>query len=85
MTAWVERVAKLEFYDPAQQLEDYFDFENGKIISLRTVRLSVLFQRYKIWYAAAYPGTWLEPRNKNSFAKALTKIPDLVTMKKTKI
>ena len=38
-----------------------------------------------MWYAAAYPGTWLEPRNENSFAKALTKIPDLVTMKKTKV
>ena len=45
----------------------------------------MLFQRYKIWYAAAYPGTWLEPRSENSFAKALTKIPDLVNMKKTNI
>ena len=49
------------------------------------VRLSVLFQRYKIWYTAAYPGTWLEPRNENSFAKALTKIPEFVTMKRTKV
>ena len=85
VTAWVERVAKLEFYDPAQQFEDYFEFENDKIVSLRTARLSVIFQRYKTWYAAAYPSTWLEPRNENSFAKALTKIPDLVKMKKTKI
>ena len=85
VTAWIERVAKLEFYDPVNQLEEYFEFENDKIVSLKTVRLSVLFQRYKIWYAAAYPGTWLEPRNENSFAKALTKIPDLVTMKRTKV
>ena len=86
VTAWVERVAKLEFYDPDQQLlEDYFDFDHDKIISLKTVRLPVLFQRYKLWYAAAFPGTWLEPRNENTFAKALTKIPDLVIMKKTKI
>ena len=35
VTAWVERVAKLEFYDPAQQFEDYFEFENGKIVGLR--------------------------------------------------
>ena len=83
--AWVERVAKLEFYDSdQQQLEDYFDFENGKIISLKTARLPALFQRYKIWYAAVYPGTWLEPKNENSFAKALGKIPELVKMKKTK-
>ena len=53
MTAWVERVAKLEFYDPAQQFEEYFEFENGKIISLKTCRLPSLFQRYKFWYAAA--------------------------------
>ena len=85
VTAWVERVAKLEFYDPAQPFEDYFEFENDKIVGLRTVRLSVIFQRYKTWYAAAYPGTWLEPRNENSFAKSLNKIPDLVNMKKTKI
>ena len=85
VTAWIERVAKLEFYDPVNQLEEYFEFENDKIVSLKTCRLPSLFQRYKIWYAAAYPGTWLEPRNENSFAKALTKIPDLVTMKKTKI
>ena len=72
--------------DPDQQLlEDYFDFENGKIISFKTVRLPVLFQRYKIRYAAAFPGTWLEPRNKNPFAKSLIKIPDLVKMKKTKV
>ena len=37
---WVERAAKLEFYDAAQQFEDYFEFENAKIISLKTVRLS---------------------------------------------
>ena len=55
MTAWVERVAKLEFYEPAQQFEDYFEFENGKIVGLRTVRLSMIFQRYKMWYAAAFP------------------------------
>ena len=85
VTAWIERVAKLEFYDPANQFEEYFEFENDKIVSLKKCRLPSLFQRYKIWYAAAYPGTWLEPRNENSFAKALTKIPDLVTMKKTKI
>ena len=45
----------------------------------------MLFQRYKMWYAAAFPGTWLEPRNENSFAKAIVKIPDLVTMKRTKV
>ena len=62
-----------------------FDFSNDKIVSLKKCRLPSLFQRYKTWYTAAYPGTWLEPRNENSFAKALTKIPNLVTMKKTKI
>ena len=52
---------------------------------MKTVRLSVTFQRYRIWYAAAFPGIWLEPRNENSFAKALGKIPGLVKMKKTKM
>ena len=41
VTAWIERVAKLEFYDPANQLEEYFEFENDKIVSLKTCRLSV--------------------------------------------
>jgi hypothetical protein len=85
VTAWVERVAKLEFYDPVNQFEEYFEFENDKILSLKKCRLPSLFQRYKTWYVAAYPGNWMEPRNENSFAKALTKIPNLVTMKKTKI
>ena len=87
VASWVERVAKLEFYDPdQQQLEDYFNYDDhDKILSLRTVLLSVLSQRQKIWYAAAFPGTWLDARNENSFAKALGKIPELVKMKKTKM
>ena len=69
-----------------QQLEAYFEFDDhDKIVGLKTVRLPVLFQRYKLWYAAAFPGTWMEPRSENSFAKALGKIPDLVKMKKTKV
>ena len=52
---------------------------------MKTVRLSVIFQRYSTWYKAAFPGTWLEPRNENNFAKALGKIPELVNMKKTKL
>ena len=43
----------------------------------------MILQRYKKWYAAAYPGTWLEPRNAISFAKALGKLPELTRVRKT--
>jgi hypothetical protein len=29
VTAWIERVAKLEFYDPNEQYEDFFDFDSS--------------------------------------------------------
>ena len=46
----------------------------------------MIFQRYKNWYAAAYPGTWLEPRNAISFAKALGKLPEPIgIIKKSKV
>ena len=51
--------------------------------SLKTTRLSVIFQRYKNWYAAAYPGMWLEPRNAISFAEALGKLPEPIRVRKT--
>ena len=43
----------------------------------------MIFQRYKKWYVAAYPGMWLEPRNAISFAKALGKLPELIRVRKT--
>ena len=51
---------------------------------LAPARLGALYENFKAWHARAFPGSWMEPRSENAFAKALHKTSGFSTVKTNK-